>query len=126
RPGARPRSPPWVRAGDRHTRGSGGAGARSVEDGGEKDATVPTDEDRRVHDAQDAHAGPHDAHAGPHEAHAAHAGHDHHGHGGHGDHGDHAAVFRDRFWINLVLTLLVVWFSPMVQEWFGYQAPTFP
>ena len=63
--------------------------------------------------ADDAHAG-HDAHQG-HDTpsgHDAHAGHD-------------PGMFRDRFWLSLVLTLPVVFFSEMVQEWFGYSAPTF-
>ena len=34
-------------------------------------------------------------------------------------------MFRDRFWWSLILTLPVVFFSEMVQEWFGYTAPTF-
>jgi Cu2+-exporting ATPase len=42
------------------------------------------------------------------------------------DHGDHAAVFRDRFWLSLVLAVPVVFYSSMVQEWFGYSAPSFP
>jgi Cu2+-exporting ATPase len=48
-------------------------------------------------------------------------------HGDHGhDHGDHAALFRDRFWLSLVLALPVVAYSTMVQDWFGYSAPSFP
>jgi Cu2+-exporting ATPase len=35
-------------------------------------------------------------------------------------------MFRDRFWFSLLLTLPVVFFSEMIQEWFGYTAPTFP
>jgi Cu2+-exporting ATPase len=35
-------------------------------------------------------------------------------------------MFRDRFWLSLALTLPVVYFSEMIQEWFGYTAPTFP
>jgi Cu2+-exporting ATPase len=35
-------------------------------------------------------------------------------------------MFRDRFWLSLLLTLPVVFFSEMIQEWFGYTAPTFP
>ncbi|MFL5863359.1 MAG: heavy metal translocating P-type ATPase [Solirubrobacteraceae bacterium] len=51
--------------------------------------------------------------------------------GGHGDHthghgrGDHAALFRNRFWLSLVLSVPVVVYSPMVQDWFGYSAPAF-
>ncbi len=53
----------------------------------------------------------------------------HHGHGGNG-HDKHAghsvAMFRDRFWLSLFLTLPVVFFSEMIQQWFGYTAPSFP
>jgi len=35
-------------------------------------------------------------------------------------------MFRDRFWISLTLILPVVVYSGMVQEWFGYTAPSFP
>ncbi len=57
--------------------------------------------------------------------------HDEHGdHGGHGGHDKHAghsvAMFRDRFWLSLALTVPVVFFSEMIQEWFGYTAPSFP
>jgi P-type Cu2+ transporter len=59
-----------------------------------------------------------------------HAGHDQHdqhaGHGGHGGHGDHAAQFRDRFWLSLALTVPVVAYSEMVQEWLGFTPPQFP
>jgi P-type Cu2+ transporter len=48
------------------------------------------------------------------------------GHGGHSDHADHASQFRRRFWISLVLTLPIVAFSEMVQEWFGFSPPSFP
>jgi P-type Cu2+ transporter len=48
------------------------------------------------------------------------------GHGEHAhDHGDHAALFRDRFWLSLVLSVPVVLYSSMVQDWFGYSAPSF-
>ncbi len=50
-------------------------------------------------------------------------GHDQDGHGGHAD---HAAQFRDRFWWTLALSVPVVYWAPMVQEWFGYTAPEVP
>jgi P-type Cu2+ transporter len=56
-------------------------------------------------------------------------GHGQHADGGHspgGGHGDHAAMFRRRFWLTLVLTIPIVAYSQMVQEWFGYTAPAFP
>ena len=49
------------------------------------------------------------------------------GYGDHAsDHGDHASVFRDRFWLSLVFSMPVVFYSSMVQDWFGYSAPAFP
>ena len=54
-----------------------------------------------------------------------------HSHGDHADghgagHDNHVAQFRDRFWLSLALALPVVVYSPMVQDWFGYAAPSFP
>ena len=53
---------------------------------------------------------------------------DHAGHGGGhgGGHGDHAAQFRDRFWLSLALTVPVILYSEMVQEWLGFTPPQFP
>jgi Cu2+-exporting ATPase len=51
------------------------------------------------------------------------------GHGGHDQHAghdDHAARFRDRFWWSLALTVPVVAYSEMVQEWLGFTPPQFP
>ena len=73
--------------------------------------------------------GDHAGHAGhgDHDGHAGHAGHgDHDGHAGHGSHGDHAAMFRDRFWLTLALSVPVIYFSHMVQMLLGYTAPEFP
>ncbi len=71
--------------------------------------------------------------SGPHGGHDAHAGHDgHEGHGGHGGHGGHdehaghsVAMFRDRFWLSLLLSVPVLAWSSMIQEWLGYSAPSF-
>src|SRR5918992_4095038 len=52
----------------------------------------------------------------------AHSGHEGHGHGGH----DHAAMFRDKFWLTLALSVPVVFFSDMFQMLLGYSAPAFP
>ncbi len=35
-------------------------------------------------------------------------------------------MFRNRFWVSLVLSLPVLYFSPALQSWLGYGAPTFP
>jgi Cu2+-exporting ATPase len=59
--------------------------------------------------------------------HHGHAGPPGHGeHAGPGGHGDHAAQFRDRFWWSLVLSLPVVVYSEMVQEWLRFTPPQFP
>ncbi|MFO7569370.1 MAG: heavy metal translocating P-type ATPase [Smithellaceae bacterium] len=65
----------------------------------------------------------------------------HHGHGAgaHADHGTHTEVrehdkhkghspkmFRDKFWISLILTVVVVFWSTHIQELLRYQAPDFP
>ena len=54
-------------------------------------------------------------------------------HGDHGDHGDahvdhsdHEDMFRRRFAVCLVLSLPVLYYSPMLQEWFGFAAVAFP
>ena len=48
-------------------------------------------------------------------------------HAAHDEHAGHSvAMFRDRFWICLVLSFPVLFWSEMVQDWFGYEAPRFP
>src|SRR4029453_2906375 len=74
--------------------------------------------EHRQHAEPNTHGGP----AGGHEGHGAHGGE----HGAHGGHGDHAAQFRDRFWLSLLLTVPVVVYSEMVQEWLGFTPPQFP
>ncbi|WP_245827818.1 heavy metal translocating P-type ATPase [Sinomonas mesophila] len=45
----------------------------------------------------------------------------------HGEHAGHSvAMFRDRFWLTLGLTAVVVLFSPMVWHLFGAMPPMFP
>ncbi|MEO8397456.1 MAG: heavy metal translocating P-type ATPase, partial [Chloroflexota bacterium] len=53
-----------------------------------------------------------------------HAGHN--GHGAHADHSGHEQMFRRRFWVCLVLTIPVLLFSPLIQEWLGFHMPEFP
>ncbi|MEP6808185.1 MAG: HAD-IC family P-type ATPase, partial [Chloroflexota bacterium] len=66
----------------------------------------------------------HAAHPERHDAaRAAESGHA----GGHDRHAGHSvAMFRDKFWLTLLLTLPVVIWSKDPQGWLGYQAPTFP
>jgi Cu2+-exporting ATPase len=40
--------------------------------------------------------------------------------------GHSVAMFRDKFWLTLLLTLPVLFWSHDIQEWLGYQAPRFP
>ncbi len=53
------------------------------------------------------------------DAHDAHAGHDRHA-------GHTVAMFRDRFWISLLLTLPTLVWGHMLQGALGYAAPAFP
>ncbi|MFC5338538.1 heavy metal translocating P-type ATPase [Leucobacter denitrificans] len=77
-------------------------------------------------------------HAGYGHDHGPHSGHEHHehhertghedhdghvGHMGHCGHGDHVAQFRRLFWVNLVLAVPVVAFSPMFAMILGYSVP---
>jgi Cu2+-exporting ATPase len=61
---------------------------------------------------------------------AARRGHDQHpdrARAGHDRHAGHSvAMFRDKFWLSLLLTIPVVVWSADIQELLGYQAPTFP
>jgi Cu2+-exporting ATPase len=48
-------------------------------------------------------------------------------HQGHDRHAGHSvAIFRDKFWFSLALTVPAVIWSPEVQHWLGYTAPSFP
>lgn len=79
-----------------------------------------------------------------HDRHGEHAGHsmsdmraDHAGHmtgtvpakqdehANHADHTGHEQMFRTRFWGSLLLSIPVLAFSPMIQEWLGFRLPTF-
>ena len=46
------------------------------------------------------------------ESHDKHAGHSH-------------EMFRDRFWLSLILTIPVILYSEMIQEWLGFNMPQF-
>ncbi len=63
------------------------------------------------HQASDPHAG--HKMSDPHGSHDRHAGHS-------------VAMFRDKFWLSLALTIPVVFWSTDVQHWLGYTAPSFP
>jgi P-type Cu2+ transporter len=44
----------------------------------------------------------------------------------HGSHAGHEIMFRNRFWVSLALSIPVLFFSPTLQNWLSYTAPTFP
>jgi Cu2+-exporting ATPase len=75
------------------------------------------------HPEQRAPASPqaHDVYAG-HDAHVGHAGHAGHGaHAGHDKHAGHSvAMFRDRFWISLALTIPTLVWGHMIWNALGY------
>ena len=49
------------------------------------------------------------------------------GGGGHDTHAGHSvAMFRDKFWLSLALTIPVVLLSEDIQTWFGYSIPVVP
>ena len=64
-----------------------------------------------------------------HQEHGDHDGHEDgsqgHDHGAHVDHSDHEEMFKKRFFVCFVLSIPVLYFSPMLQEWFGYSAVVF-
>jgi len=69
--------------------------------------------------------------SGSHTGHAAREGHGDHGAATststHDRHAGHSvALFRDKFWLSLLLTLPVIAWSRDPQEWLGYRAPVFP
>ncbi|HUG48846.1 MAG TPA: heavy metal translocating P-type ATPase [Candidatus Limnocylindria bacterium] len=72
-------------------------------------------------------AGAGDEHAA-HSGDARHAGYDRHDRpAGHDRHAGHSvAMFRDKFWLSLLLTVPVVIWSEDVQMLLGFQAPEFP
>ena len=87
---------------------------------------APAEPGHPGHPEQIPHAD-HDAHAGDdgHGAHAAHGGHG--AHAGHDKHAGHSvAMFRDKFWISLALTIPTLIWGHMLQNALGYRAPSFP
>jgi len=69
-----------------------------------------------------------------HESHQhQHAAMGHEMHGGHASHAPHdmhaghmVEMFRDKFWWSVALTIPTIIWSPTVQQWLGFQAPSFP
>src|SRR6202171_4744415 len=70
--------------------------------------------DRKANHWHEHPADPHAVHAEP----ATHGSHDRHA-------GHSVAMFRDKFWLSLALTIPVVVWSADVQHWLSYTAPSF-
>lgn len=87
-----------------------------------------------AHDRGDAESGSHASHAGHGEHGGEHGGHGEHAadsgrsaHEGHDKHAGHSvAMFRDKFWISLLLTIPTLVWGHMLQRALGYTAPSFP
>ncbi len=80
--------------------------------------------DSDVEQRQEQHAehdGRPDGHEGSH-----HTESDEHRHEAHVDHSGHEEMFKRRFLVCFALSLPVLYYSPMLQDWFGYSAITFP
>jgi Cu2+-exporting ATPase len=74
----------------------------------------------RMHDSEHVEmAAGHEGHGGGKTSGGGHAGHDRHA-------GHTTGMFRDRFWVSLVLSLPVVLYSDMIQMWLGFSMPRFP
>jgi Cu2+-exporting ATPase len=56
------------------------------------------------------------------ENHVEHDGHEDH----HTDHTDHEQMFRQRFWVGLILSIPVLLFSPSIQGWLNFKMLEFP
>ena len=50
----------------------------------------------------------------------------HEDHTDHVDHTGHEKMFRNKFWVSLLLSIPVIVFSPTIQEWLNYSLPSFP
>jgi Cu2+-exporting ATPase len=68
----------------------------------------------------------HDQHPATHD-HAMAMSENGRGHAGHDRHAGHSvAMFRDKFWLSLALTIPVVVLSGDIQMWLGYTVPAYP
>jgi P-type Cu2+ transporter len=108
-PGRMLRRNPWLARGMDHHQGRH---AHSNADGGEHS---------HAEHAQAPGAVPstHGAPPAPHEDHGSHAGHEKHA-------GHSVEMFRDKFWLTLLLTIPALIWGHMLQDVLGYRAPVFP
>jgi Cu2+-exporting ATPase len=77
---------------------------------GEADVSAASAAHPAVHDHASTDSPTHGNHGAGHDRHAGHS----------------VAMFRDKFWLSLALTIPVVLLSHDIQTWVGYTIPTFP
>ncbi len=82
------------------------------------------DTDHSAHDMHGEHSLNHTATSAE-DTHVEHKS-SHVDHAAHVDHTGHEAMFRQRFWVCLLLSIPVLLYSPMIQEWLGFSMPAFP
>lgn len=83
--------------------------------------------DEEVRPAAESETAPHEQHehAG-HEGEHGHGSHEGHGEGHGGMHEGHEQMFRRRFFVSTLLSIPVLLYSEMLQEWLGFSVPAFP
>ncbi|GAA0219141.1 copper-translocating P-type ATPase [Halobaculum roseum] len=111
--------------GSHHQQGAGhhdeavdGADEHRVERGLLEEETQPAAADETaLHEGHE-----HDGHEGGH----GHGSHEGHGEGHGGMHEGHERMFRRRFFVSTLLSIPVLLYSDMLQEWLGFSVPAFP
>jgi Cu2+-exporting ATPase len=99
-----------------------------------REESIGMDEVKQGSHASHNHQQP-ERHGAREESHIGEQGHqmDHSAHGAgqkgehehHVDHAGHEQMFRDRFWVSLLLSIPVLIYSETLQNWLGFSPPTF-
>jgi Cu2+-exporting ATPase len=88
---------------------------------------VPMDHDGAHERAEEQHSQGHPGSPTEQTAHNEHTDHPSDDHAAHDKHRGHSPeMFRDRLLVSLLLTVPILYFAPQIQEWFGYEAISFP
>jgi len=82
--------------------------------------------DHTQHDMNNMHDHPKDHAQISHKQSEAHNDHDHGNHEAHVDHSGHEQMFRKRFFISTLISIPVLIFSSVIQDFVGYSLNTFP
>lgn len=91
---------------------------RSVTDASQSHAEHAT----RSHQSKDHASMDHNDHGSSSTSTSEHAGHGEK----HADHSGHEQMFRQKFWVSLILSIPVLLYSPSIQEWLNFEMPVFP